>query len=343
MKRGLFVELLGGIGDLIFALPALDALASAHPDLRWDVFTFAPAADLLIGDPRFGEVYGSPKGTPEGDERPHCWHELSGLLERRAYEFIVTDTRHSGIHELIEASGAPRTVTQLWRGTGPEEPIARLFLRRLREEGGIPADLPDRPPRLFLSEEEREGARDAWASLGLPPNETIVFNPHAGMAIKRWPAEFYVALGQALGSNGRRVAVLEGERPLLAEGIARAAGARIVPRRSLRETAACLEGIALLVSADSGLAHLANAVGTPVVGVYGPTWAGRYGIADPARNLQSPFDCPERQPMNFTLQRCWYTGRCIFPDKTTCCADVSVESVLAAVEDLLPPRRHHAR
>src|SRR5262249_4078103 len=153
----------------------------------------------------------------------------------------------------------------------------------------------------------------------------------------RWPAVSFTALGKALQANGWRVAVLEGETPELAEEIAREVPASVLPRHSLRVTAACLEGIALLVSADSGLAHLASAVGTPLVGIYGPPWAGRYGVAAPARNLQSPFDCPERQPRNFTLQSCWYTGQCVFPDKSTCCADISVDSVHAAACELLSP------
>jgi len=335
LKRGLFVELLGGIGDLIFALPSLDALTRTHPDLRWDVFTFAPAADLLVGDSRVDEVFGAPKGTAEGDERPYCWHQLWELLDRQPYEIIVTDTRHSGIHELIEASGAPRTVTQLWRGTGPQEPIAQLFVRRLREEGLIPPELSDPRAELPLSEPERRAARVVWRSLGQSPDKTVILNPHSGMTIKRWPAASYGALAKGLRANGWGVAVLEGEAPELAREIARETGVSVLPRRPLRETAACLEGVAVLVSADSGLAHLANAVGTPVVGIYGPTWAGRYGVAAPARNLQSAFDCPERQPMNFTLQRCWYTGACVFPDKTTCCEDISVDTVLAATRELL--------
>lgn len=335
MTRGLFVELLGGIGDLLLALPALDALTQADPDCRWDVFTFAPAAELLTGDPRVVEVFAAPPGHPADDPRPFCWHQLKALLDRRAYDRIVTDTRHSGIHELVEASGAPRTVTQLWRGAGPDEPIARLFVRRLREEGMIPLDCPDPSTRLTLSEAERQIAGEVWRTVDREPGETVVCNPHAGMAIKRWPSESFVVLARELGAAGWKVAVLEGDLPDLARHIAGEGSAAILPRRSLRETAACLEGIALLVSADSGLAHLAHAVGAPVVGIYGPTWAGRYGVAAPARNLQSPFDCPERQPMNFTLQRCWYSGQCVFPEKTTCCADVSPASVLAAARELL--------
>jgi hypothetical protein len=86
-------------------------------------------------------------------------------------------------------------------------------------------------------------------------------------------------------------------------------------------------------------------VGVPVVAMYGPTWAGRYGVAGPSTNLQSPFACPELRPMNFTLQVCWGVDRCVIPGKRTCCDDVAVESVLRAVLDVarLKPRKERRR
>jgi ADP-heptose:LPS heptosyltransferase len=140
------------------------------------------------------------------------------------------------------------------------------------------------------------------------------------------------------------VAVLEGEAlPLAARIASGIPGARVLPRRPLRVAAAVLEHAALLVSGDSGLAHVANAVGTPVLGLYGPTWAGRYGAAAPSRNLQSAFDCPELNPMNFTLQRCWAIERCIYPYKTTCSEDISPEAALAEVRDLIGAARPMVR
>ncbi len=330
MKRALFVELLGGIGDLIFALPALEALACADPTTRWDVVTFAPGGELLIDDPRVHEVFFARR------EAPGCGEDVASILAAHHYDLVVSDTRHGNIPELIEVSGVPRTVTQLWTGAGPDEPIARLFLRRLREEGLIDPRQPDPPARVHLADLDRRTAAATWASLGVSPRTAVVLNPHAGMAIKRWPREGFVWLGRTLGKLGWNVVVLAGEDGAEAERIATAlTRAWVLPRLALRPTAACLEGVALVVSADSGIAHLASAVSAAVVGIYGPTWAGRYGAASPAVNLQSPFDCEERRPMNFTRQRCWYTGRCIFPGKASCTADVTPEAVGVAALILL--------
>jgi ADP-heptose:LPS heptosyltransferase len=344
MTSAIFVELLGGIGDLIFALPALDALTRSHPGMRWDVLTFAPGGELLIGDPRVHEVFFARRTvTPPGanDDRhaqghPPCWHDLANLLATHRYDLAVNDTRHSGIHALIEASGVPRVATQLWSRAGLEEPIAELFLRRLREDGLIEATTTSSRPRIWLAEGERRAAAATWAARGVAPDRAVVLNPHAGMAIKRWPADRFIAVGTALAQVGWELIVLDGEEPDDAAAIARGIpGARVLPRLTLRETAACLARVALVVSGDSGIAHLASAVGRPVVAIYGPTWSGRYGVARPSRNLQSPFDCPDLNPLNFTLQRCWYTGQCIFPGKQTCCADVRPETVIVAARALL--------
>lgn len=353
-RRALFVELLGGIGDLIFALPALDALTRDQSQVRWDVLTFAPGAELLSADPRVDQVFTARKGGPDfvkgagpDSRHPYCWHDLAELLRARRYELIITDTRHSGIPDLIEASGAPWTITQLWRGAGPEEPIARLFLRRLREEAAIDRDRPDPPAFVFLTPAEEARAQHLWDRLDTPRGRAVVLHPHAGMVIKRWPSESFVDLGRGLRSEGCPVAVLMGEDSALARKIADLAGATLLPLQSLRETAACLAGVGLLVSSDTGLAHLASAVGAPVLGIYGPTWAGRYGVPSPGRSLRSSFVCPERKPMDFTLQRCWYTGRCVWAEKLNCCEDVTVESVLAVAREILqqhqPSGRREAR
>src|SRR5437867_4391438 len=136
MSRALLVELLGGIGDLIFTLPALDRLRATHPTLDWDVFTFPPGSELLVGDPRVANVIeasrpstqaksDSPKESP-----PRFWTQLAELLSGQRYDLVVSDTRHSGIHRLIESSGVPRAITQLWTGATADEPIPRLFVRR---------------------------------------------------------------------------------------------------------------------------------------------------------------------------------------------------------------------
>ena len=57
LREILFVELLGGIGDLVMALPAIHALALSHPQARVSVFTFRPGIELLIGDPHVARLF----------------------------------------------------------------------------------------------------------------------------------------------------------------------------------------------------------------------------------------------------------------------------------------------
>ena len=334
-QRILFVELLGGIGDLLFTLPALAAVGTAYPKAWIDVLSFAPGAELLVGNPRIHQVFFARRGSgPEN--QPACRNDLRAVLARTHYDLIISDTRHSGIHDLIDQSGATCTVTRLWTGATSDESIPSLFLRRLREEEIIPATQTAGPSQIFLSRSERQFAEDVWRQLDLVPARTIALNPHAGVAVKRWPIAHFVCFGKELVNAGWQVAVMAADAPALANEIAQSiSSARVLEKLPLRQTAAWLEKLALLASGDSGIAHLASTLGTPVVAIYGPTGAGRYGVNGTALNLQSPFPCSELNLLNFTTQRCWFSGQCIHSGKSTCCEDVTPESALAAARSLL--------
>ncbi|MCM3926497.1 lipopolysaccharide heptosyltransferase family protein, partial [Frankia sp. AiPs1] len=130
----LFVELLGGIGDLLIALPAIHLLADSHPDARLRVLTFTPADELLHGDPRVAEI------LPLTDHGAPAVHAAVRDAMTRRPDLVVTTTRHSDVPATIE-SGRPRfAVTDLWRGPGPHEPIGDRYVRLLAADGWL------RPP-----------------------------------------------------------------------------------------------------------------------------------------------------------------------------------------------------
>lgn len=98
----------------------------------------------------------------------------------------------------------------------------------------------------------------------------VVLLPGAGRPEKLWPVERFAELARGLG--GRALAVWgPGE-----EERAHAIGCRVAPKTNLRELAAILASAAVVVGGDTGPLHLAAALGTPVVGLFGPT--------DPRRN-----------------------------------------------------------
>ncbi len=135
----------------------------------------------------------------------------------------------------------------------------------------------------------------------------VVLIPAAGRPEKQWPADRFRELARRLG--GKALAVWgPGERPL-----AEAIGAELAPPTSLRELARLLRDAALVVGGDTGPLHLAAALGTPVVGLYGPT--------NPARN--GPYGQLANCVDTFTT--------------TKSMQDIEVEAVMRKIEGALKP------
>jgi len=99
----------------------------------------------------------------------------------------------------------------------------------------------------------------------------VVLLPGVGRPEKLWPTERFRELARRLGDDA--VAVWgPGE-----EELAKAIGCRVAPKTSLRELASILQRSRLVIGADTGPLHLADALGTPVIGLYGPTNPKRNG------------------------------------------------------------------
>jgi len=93
MKTILFIELLGGLGDVLIALPAIQALAAAHPQAQMTVLTFAPGDELLRHHPLIYRVLRAQRGQARA--------AVMAAL-REAYDLVVTDTTYDGIGELVQ-------------------------------------------------------------------------------------------------------------------------------------------------------------------------------------------------------------------------------------------------
>ncbi len=115
----------------------------------------------------------------------------------------------------------------------------------------------------------------------------IVLLPGAGRMEKQWPLERFAKLARHLGSDAL-VAWGPGE-----ETMARSIGAEVAPPTNFRELASLLGSARLVIGADTGPLHLAAALGTPVIGLYGPT--------NPARN--GPYGQLDRVLETFTTTK----------------------------------------
>jgi ADP-heptose:LPS heptosyltransferase len=322
MQAILFIELLGGLGDVLMALPAIQALAASHPQAQMTVLTFAPGDTLLHHHPSVHRVL----RAAQGQARQAVKQAL-----REAYDLVVTDTTYDGIAELVQQSGAGQTVTDLWRCPPPDQRVSDRFLQILHQEALITAAAVQAQgqPRLHLTEAEHRRIQSQLGTMGHP---RIGLYPEAGMAIKQWSRDRIIALGQLLQQHpGACLIVPASADPEYSQAIVdQLAGAIHWPRASLRELAALLAHLDCVVAADTGPARIAAAVGTPTITLFGPAWQGRYGQPAPHINLQGYPACAERNIANFTEQACWYSGTCPLA-WDTCVNLLAPESVAAAV------------
>lgn len=322
----LFVELLGGIGDLLIALPAIQALGRSHPNARLTVLTFAPGGELLRGDPGVDQVVFANRGQPR--------LSLETLLNEQFFDVIVSDTTYDGIADLINKSQANVKITNLWRSPPADERVSDRFVDILRMEGLITEAAIAQPVQLYLQVSQR---RSALQSLGAAYRPLIFLIPDAGMPIKKWAAQNFVDLGQSLQRQyeGATIRVVVGADAVEAEQIAaQIEGAEVWRSPDLCHLAAALNVADLVVAADTGPARIAAAVHTPTLTLFGPSWHGRYGQPAPHINLQGFPDCPERRVHNFTEQSCWYSNTCPY-DWKTCLDDLDLETVIVAANQLL--------
>lgn len=285
------------LGDAVLSTGLLDHLLRAHPEARFTVACGPVAAGLFAHMPRLERLI-------VFDKRRFGlhWLRLWALTVPHWWELVV-DIRASALGWLLPARR--RAVMRRRPGHKTAQLAAILGL--------APAPL----PVAWI------GAADhARAAALLPGTGTLlVLGPTANWQGKVWPPERFVALTAALLAGplaGARVAVLAGpgerERARAAPVLAALPQAIDLAHGtlSLTEVAACLARASLFVGNDSGLMHLAAAVGTPTLGLFGPTPADEYAPAG----------------------RCAAAVRAAGPDMT----DLSVEAALAAARALLARR-----
>ena len=277
MPPNILLVRFSAIGDILLLTPLVRALRRKHPEARLTVVTRTGFAPLLERNPRISEVIG--------------WDPLTSLSDLgrrlRGLEFTHRLDLHDSVRSRLLRwhAGGPWT-------TYPKHRLARAALihahrdlyrdrRHVAERyfdaaRGLEVTPDGGSLEMFLSRGDLEAAEGFLAARGLGRSrQLIAVAPGAAHFTKRWPTHHWIALVRRLVEAGNDVIVLGGPQDLaIGEAVAAAGGesaATAAGAFDLPGSAALLKRTRALISGDTGLMHLATAVETPVIALFGPT------------------------------------------------------------------------
>lgn len=277
----------GGIGDLVMKTPLLSALRRGFPGAEIVLLTSSgPENEIVRGHPGVDRMI-----LLEGREAFSLRHpfQIARYLRRlRAERFDLSVTTHYGISfggaVFSYLAGAPVRAGFDKGGRGslythrvevddPESRHAVDWNLSLAERLGIPAAPPEQS--ICLTPEERLFADGFLRDADVAPGQPVVALFQGSKRRSRlWLNHRFAQLADALASKyGARILLFGGEAELPAiRAIAGLTAHKplVAVGQTVRETAALLERCGLLVSCDSGPVHIAAALKTPVVALFGP-------------------------------------------------------------------------
>jgi heptosyltransferase-2 len=291
------------IGDFVRCHTVVKLLKQQFPDASIDVLTTSMVAPLLDYMPgvRKGIVADLPRKRLALKHHRAVAHRLRA--ESYGQALIMPRTWKSALAPSL--AGIPRRTGFIGEGRFGLINDLRFGERRLPR-------MADRCAMLALPKGERAPAEWPLPELKVPAPEcaawrqrlrlapdgrpVVALAPGAVGPSKRWPAASYADLARRLAAEGNWIWVIGGpEEKELAAEIAANADIRDLTGPDLRNAILALAAATVAVSNDSGLLHVAAALGTPAIGIFGPTSAWHWAPLNPiAAAIETAAELPCR-------------------------------------------------
>ncbi|HYA66661.1 MAG TPA: lipopolysaccharide heptosyltransferase I [Burkholderiaceae bacterium] len=269
---------ISSMGDVVHALPMVSDIARAFPNARIDWVIEEGFADIPRLHPAVARVF--PVALRRWRRHPLSSGSWRQMLEARR---ALRKTRY---HTIIDCQGLLKSAIVAWSARGPvtgfapgvvREPAAALLYRRrvfvdprlhavdrIRRLGAAALDYAvENPERFCLRLPQAEPAPEAPAFALLLAN--------ASRASKLWPDQHWLMLEQALARRGLVSLLAWGnqqEHEISALRAAQMRSARVLPKSSITQIALLAAQARVVVGLDTGLTHLAAAIGAPTVGIF---------------------------------------------------------------------------
>jgi lipopolysaccharide heptosyltransferase II len=282
----ILVVLLVPIGDTLFTTPAIHALRAAYPQAHITALVYPTNAGILVNNADVDRLWYFPTRSNLG---PGTILRLAFDLRRTRFDLSVEFSNYNAW--LARWAGVSlRTHQHLpalwWIDSQIGIPMRRkhavevygAVVRRL----GLP--IPDWRLRMYPTEADQARAAALLARHGIRFGEPVIGIHPGGEGLwgrKQWAPAKFAALADGLhaAAGGKIVVLGGGEEARIAADVARRAQApvfNLAGQTSLGETAAMAAACSLFIGNDSSPLHIAAAMGTPVVGIYGPTSPASY-------------------------------------------------------------------
>lgn len=350
--RNILLIQLGDIGDVVVTTPAIRAVKETYPGARVSILVRKPYGSLLVADPHIHEVveFAKFRGSVLRSQREYA--RFVWRLRRARYDLVVdlrTGDRgailsfFTGAEERIGRDVDKKqfwhkllftkTVRHLSVASQPVHPGADQSLSVLRSIG---IDTKDSSPKLYIAPNDRERADILLAECGLVAGgRWITINPYSRWEYKEWDNDKWVQIVNRLWEVFRIPAVLIGslEEAPAAEAIienCQGNAYNLAGKTSLGELAAVVATSTLHMGVDSAAPHIAAAVGTSTVTIFGPgNWKGWTVMDDLHRVVTADMPCV---PCN--RKGCEDSGA------SRCLEGISADDVWGAVRSVLSQLGH---
>jgi heptosyltransferase-3 len=348
LRRALVIQLRHH-GDVLLTSPVFTVLKSRVPSIELDALVYAETREMLDLHPAITRVHVVRRGRKDTGTVARIAEEsrLFFDLRRRSYDLIVHLSEHPRGAWLARSLGARYAVApnfsrkaRVWKRSFthlyPLPSHARrhrveLNLDALRRIGIQPGEA-ERALVLVPGEEAERSVEGLLADNGLVPRGFIHIHPGSRWQFKCWPPGRTAAVIDALVRRGERVALTaapdDRELALIAEIRSRASSqfTDLSGRLTLKQLAALSARAKLFIGVDSAPMHIAAAVRTPVVALFGPSGDLEWG----------PWRVPHRVVASsaHACRPCGNDG-CGGGKVSECLTELPLEAVLAAVDSLL--------
>ncbi|HEX9745847.1 MAG TPA: lipopolysaccharide heptosyltransferase II [bacterium] len=317
------------IGDLLMSTPAIECLRKHFPDSKIDILVAPQCVDVIEDNSDINDVLVTRMKSGGLD----AILEESARIKDRKYDSVICFHRGHGTLFMLFKSGIKNRIGFTHGGRGffltggvPFQILKHRtwnHLHLLEQGAGIPVDY-SFPAKMVVIDEAIASVRDKLN--GTDSDKGIyAVNPNAAWKTKRWHPERFAELINKIGNSGIQPVLVGANSDIdtvkLVESMVNFPLLNLTGQTSLKELAALFSICRFVVTNDSGPMHIAQAVGSKVISIFGPTDPRRCGPWMSENSpIQAEIDC-----IRCYRKSCWHMS---------CMKKIATDQVLDAARSL---------